>query len=203
MASLVPTYILAPNWDILASSSIVVLGHMITDRKNPESQARPALSILLTPRKYKKERKSTGRPRPISCAPERLASSSNTFNWEEGKCFEESKEELDINRKIEANIVPEGPAVTLGPSGEWKATDKRDIKYKGSSDYIFAYKLLMFKPKKKGELGASTKTITRRAVFGRHKDNVVKSLENALDIKYNKGDLGILKDVSEEAKDEE
>lgn len=99
--------------------------------------------------------------------------------------------------------MPEGPAVTLGPGGEWKATDKRDIKYKGSSDYIFAYKLLMFKPKKKGELGASTKTVTRGAVFGRHKDDVVKSLEDALDIEYDEGDLGIPEDVLEEAKDEE
>jgi hypothetical protein len=62
----------------------------------------------------------------------------------------------------------------------------------------------MFKPKKKGELGASIKTVTKGAVFSKgYKNKVIKSLEDTLDIKYNKNNLGILKDVLEEAKDKE
>ncbi|KAF4463388.1 hypothetical protein FALBO_9781 [Fusarium albosuccineum] len=38
MSSLKPTYIPSPNWDIPADSDILVLGRMIKDPKNPESQ---------------------------------------------------------------------------------------------------------------------------------------------------------------------
>ncbi|KAM5347453.1 hypothetical protein ACJ41O_010458 [Fusarium nematophilum] len=38
MSSLTPTYIPSPNWDIPADSDIVVLGRLIKDPKNPESQ---------------------------------------------------------------------------------------------------------------------------------------------------------------------
>ncbi|KAH9213093.1 hypothetical protein DL95DRAFT_507344 [Leptodontidium sp. 2 PMI_412] len=224
MASLVPTYIPTPNRDILASSSIVVLGRMITDRKNPESQVPastldpPDASEIQEGEKIDWETTSdqlrSGKiglwfkclqfviGGQVSSSKLKSMAEQHKFKTLETKYFLPENDpqylkkavsdagiqgyfkatgirkpvymivglktgrKASVSRRVEANIVPEGPAVTLGPGGEWKATDKRDIKYKGSSDYIFVYKLLMFKPKKKEELGASTKTVTRGAVFG-------------------------------------
>ncbi|KAL8376133.1 hypothetical protein RB595_007310 [Gaeumannomyces hyphopodioides] len=51
MASLVPTYIPAPNWDIPADSDLVVLGRLIKDPKDPESKIAGSSDVPIPPPK--------------------------------------------------------------------------------------------------------------------------------------------------------
>jgi hypothetical protein len=49
MSAKIPSYIPAPNWDIPADSSVVVLGRMIKDPKNPESQIPKSNVVSIAP----------------------------------------------------------------------------------------------------------------------------------------------------------
>src|SRR5271156_872254 len=49
MSAATPTYIPAPNWDIPADSSIVVLGRMIKDPKHPESRIPKSNVVPIAP----------------------------------------------------------------------------------------------------------------------------------------------------------
>ncbi|KAM0414541.1 hypothetical protein ACHAPT_013621 [Fusarium lateritium] len=57
MSSLKPTYIPSPNWDIPADSDILVLGRLIKDPKNPESQVpKSSADPIPPPRIYEGEK---------------------------------------------------------------------------------------------------------------------------------------------------
>ncbi|KAJ4315294.1 hypothetical protein N0V84_008450 [Fusarium piperis] len=56
MSSKTPTYIPSPNWDIPADSDIVVLGRLIKDPKNPESQVPGSAYPTPLPKIYEGEK---------------------------------------------------------------------------------------------------------------------------------------------------
>lgn len=234
MAAITKTYIPAPNWDIPATSTIVTLGAIIKDPRNPESVVKShkvitipdeaiqhcgkaswtttsteilagklglwaqclqmvgvggdasfsGLKSALEEHKFDELETKYFVPETVDGYLEACVKSDYVHAYFEATGFRkplfmivgikiakgakvasEMKREIEGEAKVGVDLTALAAPVTLGPEGSLKRTRERSVKWAGSTDYIFAYRLVKIRCKKGGNFGIDD--CNKGAVFGR------------------------------------
>ncbi|KAH6716523.1 hypothetical protein DL95DRAFT_386890 [Leptodontidium sp. 2 PMI_412] len=251
MSATVKTYIPSPNWDIPATSSLVKLGAIIKDPRNPESVLKSsseviipdtaiqhgaktlwsttsteitsgklglwaqclqivglggdvsfnALKSVLEEHKFETLDTTYFVPESVEGFLEKRVRDEYTQAYFEATSFRkplfmisgikiarggvvesELKKEVGAEGKVGADLTALAVPITIGPELAWQKERSRSVKWAGSTDYVFAYRLVRIKCKKHGEF--KVEGYNKGGVFGEDEDDEEEGEEKRFEDEY-------------------